>query len=77
MSYREALTEALRTALRDDDRVIVLGQDVGARGGAYGVTAGLWEEFGAQRVRDAPRPRRRWSASASGRRWRGCGRWSS
>jgi pyruvate dehydrogenase E1 component beta subunit len=54
MSYREALTEALRTALRDDDRVIVLGQDVGARGGAYGVTTGLWEEFGAQRVRDAP-----------------------
>ncbi|HWI75273.1 MAG TPA: alpha-ketoacid dehydrogenase subunit beta, partial [Baekduia sp.] len=54
VSYREALGEALRAAMRRDDRVIVLGQDVGARGGAYGVTAGLLEEFGAGRVLDAP-----------------------
>jgi pyruvate dehydrogenase E1 component beta subunit len=54
VSYREALGEALREAMRRDERVIVLGQDVGVRGGAYGVTAGLLEEFGAGRVLDAP-----------------------
>lgn len=54
VSYREALGEALRAAMRHDERVIVLGQDVGARGGAYGVTKGLLEEFGAGRVLDAP-----------------------
>jgi pyruvate dehydrogenase E1 component beta subunit len=54
LSYREALGDALRAELVRDERVIVLGQDVGARGGAYGVTAGLLEAFGAERVRDAP-----------------------
>jgi pyruvate dehydrogenase E1 component beta subunit len=54
VSYRDALGEALRVAMRRDERVIVLGQDVGARGGAYGVTKGLLEEFGAGRVLDAP-----------------------
>ena len=54
LSYREALGDALRAELARDERVIVLGQDVGARGGAYGVTAGLLEAFGAERVRDAP-----------------------
>jgi pyruvate dehydrogenase E1 component beta subunit len=54
VSYREALGEALREALAADERVLVLGQDVGARGGAYGVTAGLLEAFGPDRVRDAP-----------------------
>jgi pyruvate dehydrogenase E1 component beta subunit len=54
LTYREALREALRAALAEDDRVLVLGQDVGARGGSYGVTAGLLEDFGAGRVLDAP-----------------------
>ena len=54
LSYREALGDALRAELTRDERVIVLGQDVGARGGAYGVTAGLLEAFGPERVRDAP-----------------------
>lgn len=54
LTYREALCAALREALREDDRVLVLGQDVGARGGSYGVTAGLLEDFGAGRVLDAP-----------------------
>lgn len=54
VSYREALHGALRAALAEDERVIVLGQDVGARGGSYGVTAGLLEEFGAGRILDAP-----------------------
>lgn len=54
LTYREALREALRGALAEDDRVIVLGQDVGARGGSYGVTVGLLKDFGAGRVLDAP-----------------------
>jgi pyruvate dehydrogenase E1 component beta subunit len=54
LSYREALGAALREALAADDRVILIGQDIGARGGPYGVTAGLLEDFGAARVRDAP-----------------------
>jgi pyruvate dehydrogenase E1 component beta subunit len=54
VTYREALRGALHAALSADERVIVLGQDVGARGGSYGVTAGLLEAFGAGRVLDAP-----------------------
>ncbi|MCW2994893.1 MAG: pyruvate dehydrogenase component,beta subunit, partial [Conexibacter sp.] len=54
LTYRAAAGEALREALARDERVVVLGQDIGARGGAFGVTAGLLEEFGAARVRDAP-----------------------
>ena len=53
-SYREALGAALREALAADERVLLIGQDIGARGGAYGVTAGLLEDFGPERVRDAP-----------------------
>jgi pyruvate dehydrogenase E1 component beta subunit len=54
VSYREALGEALREALERDERVILMGQDIGARGGAFGVTAGLLEAFGPAHVRDAP-----------------------
>ena len=54
ISYRAALGEALREALDADERVILMGQDIGVRGGSFGVTAGLLEAFGPQRVRDAP-----------------------
>jgi len=54
LTYRAAAGEALREALARDERVILMGQDIGARGGAFGVTAGLLEDFGAARVRDAP-----------------------
>jgi pyruvate dehydrogenase E1 component beta subunit len=54
LTYREALGLALREALAGDERVLLLGQDIGARGGPYGVTAGLLEDFGPERVRDAP-----------------------
>jgi pyruvate dehydrogenase E1 component beta subunit len=54
ITYREALGEALREALERDEHVLLMGQDIGARGGAYGVTAGLLEAFGPERVRDAP-----------------------
>ncbi len=54
ISYSEALREAMRQALKADDRVYLLGEDIGVYGGAFGVTQGLIEEFGADRVRDTP-----------------------
>jgi pyruvate dehydrogenase E1 component beta subunit len=54
MTVREALTLALREELRRDDRVFLLGEEIGVFEGSYKVTAGLLEEFGEQRVRDTP-----------------------
>ncbi|MBL8286439.1 MAG: alpha-ketoacid dehydrogenase subunit beta [Rubrivivax sp.] len=53
-TYREALRAAHREALQRDERVLVLGEDVGRYGGSYAVTKGLLEEFGEARVRDTP-----------------------
>lgn len=54
ITYREAARRALRKALQDDPRVFVMGEDVGRYGGSYAVTHGLLEEFGPERIRDAP-----------------------
>ncbi len=54
MSYRLALRAALRQALQQDPRVFVMGEDVGRYGGYFAVTQGLLEEFGPERIRDAP-----------------------
>jgi len=54
MRYREALNAALREELRRDERVVLIGEDIGVFGGAFKVTAGLLEEFGERRVRDTP-----------------------
>jgi 2-oxoisovalerate dehydrogenase E1 component beta subunit len=54
LSYLDAISDALRVALREDDRVLLLGEDIGAFGGAFKVTAGLQQEFGADRVIDTP-----------------------
>ena len=54
MTYREACRQAIRDALLADPRTFVLGEDVGRYGGCYAVTKGLLEEFGPQRVVDAP-----------------------
>lgn len=53
-TYREALRQAHREALSGDQRVFLMGEDVGLYGGTYAVTKGLLEEFGAERVRDTP-----------------------
>ena len=53
-TYREAIREALREALRRDDRVFLMGEDVGRYGGCFGVSLGLLEEFGPERIRDTP-----------------------
>jgi pyruvate dehydrogenase E1 component beta subunit len=54
MTYREALRAALADALRHDDRVFLMGEDVGRYGGCFAVSLGLLEEFGEERIRDTP-----------------------
>ncbi len=54
MTYLEAISDGLRTEMRRDDSVFCLGEDIGAFGGAFKVTDGFFEEFGADRVLDAP-----------------------
>ena len=54
LSYPEALNEALDQEMLRDDRVFLMGEDVGATGGIFGVSKGLMERYGADRVRDTP-----------------------
>ena len=54
LSYRDALRAAIREALLADERVFLMGEDVGAYGGCFGVSKGLLEEFGPERIRDTP-----------------------
>jgi pyruvate/2-oxoglutarate/acetoin dehydrogenase E1 component len=54
MTYLQAISDALREEMRADDRVFVMGEDVGAFGGAFKVTDGFIEEFGAERIMDTP-----------------------
>jgi acetoin:2,6-dichlorophenolindophenol oxidoreductase subunit beta len=54
ITYAEALREALDDALANDERVFMLGEDIGVYGGAFGVTTGLIEKYGEDRVRDTP-----------------------
>ncbi len=53
-SYREAVRQAIRSAMLADDRVFLMGEDVGRYGGCYAVSKGLLEEFGPERIRDTP-----------------------
>jgi pyruvate dehydrogenase E1 component alpha subunit len=53
-TYREAVREAIRDALQRDERVFLMGEDVGHYGGCYAVSKGLLAEFGPDRVRDTP-----------------------
>ncbi|MCU0613001.1 MAG: alpha-ketoacid dehydrogenase subunit beta [Candidatus Eisenbacteria bacterium] len=54
LTYREAVREALRDAMRRDGRVFLMGEDVGRYGGCFAVSKGLLDEFGPERVRDTP-----------------------
>jgi pyruvate/2-oxoglutarate/acetoin dehydrogenase E1 component len=54
ITYRDAIRAALREALTNDDRVFLMGEDVGAYGGSYACSKGLLAEFGPERIRDAP-----------------------
>ncbi|WP_370655471.1 alpha-ketoacid dehydrogenase subunit beta [Candidatus Binatus sp.] len=54
ITYREAIRQAIRDALIRDQRVFLMGEDVGAYGGCFAVSKGLLEEFGPDRIRDTP-----------------------
>ncbi len=54
LTYREAVRDALARALRQDDSVFLMGEDIAEMGGSMAVTQGLLEEFGPQRIRNTP-----------------------
>src|SRR6478609_7803074 len=54
VTYRDAVIQALGDELESDERVVLIGEDVGAAGGVFKATEGLFQRFGAVRVRDTP-----------------------
>jgi pyruvate/2-oxoglutarate/acetoin dehydrogenase E1 component len=54
ITFAQALIEAQREEMERDPSVFIMGEDVGYSGGAFGATAGLWQKFGGERVRDTP-----------------------
>ena len=52
ITYREAMSLALREALNEDERAFIVGEDIGPYGGTYAVTRGFFEEFGPDRIMD-------------------------
>src|SRR5437588_793033 len=54
ISYREAVRDALSTAMREDEDVFIMGEDIAEMGGSMGVTHGMLDEFGPERVRNTP-----------------------
>ena len=65
-TYARALGEAMRLEMLRDDKVIIMGEDVGETGGVFTVTRGLWEEFGDQRVIDTPISEQAFVGAAAG-----------
>src|ERR1044072_499676 len=63
MTMVQAIQDALRTALRDNPDVVLLGEDIGKNGGVFRVTEGLQAEFGAERVFDTDRKSTRLNSS--------------
>jgi pyruvate dehydrogenase E1 component beta subunit len=54
ITFREAISQALREEMRRDERVFIMGEEIGVWGGTYAVTRGFLDEFGEKRVRDTP-----------------------
>ena len=54
ITYAQAIREAMVEEMRRDDSVIFIGEDIGLYGGAFGVSVGMFEEFGPRRVKDTP-----------------------
>ena len=71
VTYLESIRTALADALREDERVFLLGEDIGHFGGAFGVTKGLLEEFGDERVMDTPIAEEGFVGAAIGAAWMG------
>ena len=71
VTYLEAIRAALGDAMRDDPRVFLMGEDIGHFGGAFGVTKGLVEEFGPERVLDTPISEEGFVGAGIGAAWMG------
>jgi 2-oxoisovalerate dehydrogenase E1 component beta subunit len=71
VTYLEAIRAAMVDAMRDDDRVFLLGEDIGHFGGPFGVTKGLFDEFGPERVIDTPISEEGFVGAALGAAWMG------
>ena len=54
ITYREAIRDAMVTEMRRDDTVFLMGEDIGTYGGAFGVSAGMLDEFGPERILETP-----------------------
>src|SRR5229473_3253614 len=67
LSYREAVRDALSTAMRQDEDVFIMGEDIAEMGGSMGVTHGMVEEFGPERVRNTPISEMALAGAATGR----------
>jgi 2-oxoisovalerate dehydrogenase E1 component beta subunit len=70
VTYISAITEALQEEMRRDERVFIIGEDVGVEGGVFKATKGLYEEFGAERVIDSPLAEGVIVSAAIGAAWR-------
>ena len=71
ITFLEAIRAALADALADDERVFLLGEDIGHFGGAFGATKGLFDEFGDERVIDTPISEEGFVGAALGAAWMG------
>ena len=71
VTYLEAIRAAMADAMREDERVFLIGEDVGHFGGPFGVSKGLLEEFGAERVIDTPIAEEGFVGAAFGAAWMG------
>ena len=77
LSYRDALNQAMREEMRRDEKMFLIGEEVGYYQGAFKVSKGFVEEFGPQRVVDTPITKRDLPAWPSAPPWQGCSRSSS
>jgi 2-oxoisovalerate dehydrogenase E1 component beta subunit len=71
VTFLEAIRAALADALREDERVFLAGEDIGRFGGPFGVTAGLFDTFGPERVLDTPLSEEGFVGAAIGAAWQG------
>jgi pyruvate dehydrogenase E1 component beta subunit len=74
MTGREAMRAAMTEAMRTDDRVFLMGEDVGHYGGCFAVSMGMLDEFGPERIRDTPLSESAFVGAGIGAALAACGR---
>ena len=66
LTFRDAVAAGIAQEMERDERVVFLGEDIGAAGGVFKATVGLFEKFGPKRVRDTPISEQGFTAAAVG-----------